>query len=95
MQVARAIKLDLAPDSVRVKVTARYSRQGSVIQGDAHTACQSVLTELSIHSAAPAERLAHLVRMAEASCYTMAALRNPVACELRTTVNGEPFVAAQ
>lgn len=95
MQVARAIKLDLEPESVRIKVTARYSRRGSVIQGDAHTACESIVAELSIHSTATAERLSHLVRMAEASCYTMAALRNPVACELRTTVNGTPFAATE
>jgi hypothetical protein len=29
--------------------------------------------------------------MAEASCFTMAALRQPVECELLTTVNGQAF----
>jgi hypothetical protein len=39
----------------------------------------------------PAERVAHLIRMAEASCYTMAALRNVVPVELSATVNGARF----
>ena len=36
-------------------------------------------------------RVAQLIKMAEASCYTMAALRNAVPCDLVSTVNDRPF----
>ena len=39
----------------------------------------------------PPERLAQLITMAEATCFTMAALRNPAPVALEATVNGQPF----
>jgi len=35
--------------------------------------------------------MAQLIKMAEATCFTMAALRNPAPVELAATVNGQPF----
>jgi hypothetical protein len=43
---------------------------------------------LHFESDATDERNRHLARMAEASCFTMAALRQPVSCLLAVTVNG-------
>ena len=83
--------LKIEPRNVRIKVTARYFREGSVIQGTAKVTCDSILTELSLDSDEPSERVAHLIRMAEASCFTMAALRNNTPCDLVSTVNGQPF----
>jgi organic hydroperoxide reductase OsmC/OhrA len=89
VQVARA--LHIAPQNVRIKITARYSRAGSVIAGNAHTRCDSIKTELSLDSDEPPERVAQLIKMAEATCFTLAALRNPVPVALEATVNGQPF----
>ena len=89
MQVARALHIE--PKNVRIKVTARYSRQGSILAGDAKTLCDSIKTELSLDSGEPPERVAQLIKMAEATCFTMAALRNPAPVELAATVNGQPF----
>ena len=89
MQVARALHIE--PKNVRIKVTARYSRTGSVLAGDAKTLCDSVHTALSLDSAEPPERLAQLITMAEATCFTMTALRNPAPVALEATVNGQPF----
>ena len=89
MQVARALHVE--PKNVRIKVTARYYRQGSVLAGDAKTMCDSIKTELSLDSDEPSERIAQLIKMAEATCFTMAALRNPAPVELDATVNGQPF----
>lgn len=89
MQVARALHFE--PKNVRIKVTAKYYRQGSVLAGDAQTMCDSIKTELTLDSDEPPERIAQLIKMAEATCFTMAALRNPAPVELDTTVNGQPF----
>jgi hypothetical protein len=59
-----------------------------VLRGDARTVCDGVQTELHFASNATDERNAHLARMAEASCFTIAALREPVPCTLAVTVNG-------
>jgi hypothetical protein len=35
--------------------------------------------------------VAQLIKMAEATCFTLAALRNPAPVALEATVNGQPF----
>ncbi len=89
MQVARALRFE--PNNVRIKVTARYSRTGSVLAGDAQTLCNSIHTELSLDSDEPPERIAQLITMAEATCFTIAALRNTAPVVLEATVNGRSF----
>jgi hypothetical protein len=53
--------------------------------------CDSIKTELSLDSDEPPERIAQLVKMAEATCFTLAALRNPAPVELATIVNSQAF----
>ena len=89
MQVAQTLKIQ--PRNVAIKVTARYRREGSIMQGTAHVECDKVTTELNLDCDESPARIAQLIEMAEASCYTMAALRQPVDAELLPTVNGEPF----
>jgi hypothetical protein len=83
------MKIDV--QNVRVKVTAQYRRAGSVLAGTANAGCERVTTELQLDSKAPPEQVAQLVRMSEASCYTVGALREPTPCDLVVTVNGEAF----
>jgi organic hydroperoxide reductase OsmC/OhrA len=89
VQVARALHIE--PTNVRINVTAKYSREGSILAGDAKTMCDSIKTELSLDSHEPPERVAQLIKMAEATCFTLAALRNRAPVELEATVNGMPF----
>jgi hypothetical protein len=89
VQVARALHIE--PKNVRITITAGYSREGSVIAGDARTRCDSIKTELSLDSDEPPGRVAQLIRMAEATCFTLTALRNPSPVALEATVNGQPF----
>jgi len=77
--------------NVCIKVTVRYFCTGFVLAGDAKTLCDSIHTALSLDSDEPPERLAQLITMAEATCFTMAALRNPAPVALEATVNGRPF----
>jgi len=81
----------MEPQNVRIKVTAKYHRQGSVLAGNAETMCDAIKTELSLDSDEPSERIAQLIEMAEATCFTLTALRNSSPVELHATVNGQPF----
>ena len=91
--MAHVLKVEAS--NVKIKVTSQFSREGSLIAGTVTTTCDSVTTELALESDEPEERVAHLIRMAEASCFTMAALRQSVPCELVATVNHEPFAWAE
>jgi hypothetical protein len=89
VQVAHTIKIE--PTNVTVKVTTSFKREGSILQNTAHVECEGVTTELSFDCDDTPERIAQLINMAEASCYTMAALRAPVPAVLKSTVNGQAF----
>ena len=89
MQVARALHIE--PKNVRITITASYAREGSVIAGNARTRCDAIKTELSLDSDEPPERVAQLIKMAEATCFTLTALRSPSPVALEAVVNGQPF----
>jgi hypothetical protein len=89
VQVARALHIE--PKNIRITITARYFREGSVLAGNAGTRCDAIKTELALDSDEPPERVAQLIKMAEATCFTLAALRNPAPVALEATVNGQPF----
>lgn len=74
---------------VRIKVGAQYRRAGSILAGSATAGCDGIRTELSLDCDEPRERVIQLIRMAEASCYTIGTVRNPTPCEIVATVNGE------
>jgi hypothetical protein len=89
VQVARALHIE--PKNIRITITARYSREGSVLAGDARTRCDAIKTELSLDSDEPAKRVAQLIKRAESTCFTLAPLSNPAPVALEATVNGQPF----
>ena len=82
------MKMDVR--NVRVKVAAQYHRAGSILAGTATAGCDGIRTELSLDCDESQERVVQLIRMAEASCYTIGTIREPTPCELVATVNGEP-----
>ena len=83
--------MKMSVSNVRVKVSAQYHRAGSVLAGTAKAGCDSIRTELRLDTEEPSDRIADLIRMAEASCYTIGALREPTPCELVALVNDKPF----
>jgi hypothetical protein len=89
VQVARALHIE--PKNVRITIRARYAREGSIIAGNARTLCDSITTELALDSDEPPERVAQLIKMAEATCFTLTALRNPSPVTLEAIVNGQAF----
>ena len=89
MQVARTLKVTYT--NPNVKVTGDWGREGSILGGDLRSWCQSIRTELSFDSEESPDQVTKLVQMAEASCYTIATIRNTAPVELIVTVNGQPF----
>jgi len=89
VSVARTLKVTYS--NPRIRVTAQYAREGSILAGTLRSWCESVSTELKLDSEEPAERVAQLIRMAEASCYTLGTVKNSLSTELVATVNGKPF----
>ncbi len=75
----------------KVEVATSFSRQGSVLAETIETHCEGVTTKLDIASDDPPERVAALIRNAEKGCYTMSALRQPVAVATTAELNGAPF----
>ena len=71
-----AAKKKLALQDERVKVIARFQEQGSVLR---------------LESAAPAEEIAELVRLAHRMCFTEAALTGQVELTQRHHLNGQPL----
>jgi hypothetical protein len=63
----------------------------SVLAGNTRTRCDAIKIDLSLDSDEPAERVAQLIKMAEATCFTLAALHNPTLVALEATVKGQPF----
>jgi hypothetical protein len=93
VSVARTLKVEYA--NPKIKVTAQYAREGSILAGTIRSWCDSIRTELDLDSDEPAGRVAQLVRMAEASCFTLGTVRASTPMELVVTVNGRPFDVAE
>lgn len=75
----------------RIRVTAQYARDGSIIAGTIRSWCESIKTELELDSDEPIERVAQLIRMSEASCFTLGTVRSSTPTELVVTLNGQPL----
>jgi hypothetical protein len=88
-QIVRSAQMMKLPiRNLRVKVSARYHRAGSILAGTATAGCDGIRTDVQLDSDEPAARVVELIRAAENSCYTIGALRNPVSCELGVELNG-------
>jgi hypothetical protein len=75
----------------RVKVDAHFHEQGSILKGSKEGRCDGFEVEISLDSDEPDERIAELIRLAHAMCFTEAALMAPARVTGRHLVNGQPF----
>jgi hypothetical protein len=83
--------LKVAINGMRMRVTARYRVDGSILNDTIESRMLGAETTLEIQSAEPAERVARVVRNAERGCFVMQALQNPVPVTGRTLLNGAPL----
>jgi hypothetical protein len=78
-------------DKAKVFVTARFKNEGSVLRETVQAEGLGVETRCEISSQEPAEKVAKVVRNAEAGCYVIQTIRNPTAVKSEYTLNGAAF----
>lgn len=78
-------------DKARVRITARYHCEGSVLAQTIQAHAQGVDSHVEVESPAPPEKVAGVIRNAENGCYTIQAIKHPVAVQTTATLNGRPF----
>jgi uncharacterized OsmC-like protein len=83
-----ATRKRLALHDERVKVTASFREQGSVLAGTKEGRCDGFEIELSIESDASAEEITELIRLAHRMCFTEDTLSREVKLTTRHQLNG-------
>ena len=83
--------LKVTVNGMRMKVTARYRVDGSVLNDTIQGQMLGAETTLEIDSPDSPERVARVVRNAERGCFVMQALLNPVPVTGQTVLNGQPL----
>jgi organic hydroperoxide reductase OsmC/OhrA len=78
-------------DKAKVFVTARFKNEGSVLRETVQAEGLGVETRCEITSREPADKVAKVVRNAEAGCYVIQTVRNPTEVKSEYTLNGQPF----
>jgi organic hydroperoxide reductase OsmC/OhrA len=78
-------------DKARVLVTARFKSEGSVLCETVQAQGLGVETVCEITSREPAEKIAKVVRNAEAGCYVIQTIRNRTEVKSEYTLNGAVF----
>ena len=80
--------LKVTVNGMRMRVTARYRVDGSVLNDTIQGRMLGAETALEIDSPDPPDRVARVVRNAERGCFVMQALQSPVPVTGRTFLNG-------
>jgi organic hydroperoxide reductase OsmC/OhrA len=80
--------LKVTVTSLRMRVTARYRVQGSVLNDSVQARMLGAETTLEIESPDPPAQVARVVRNAERGCFVLQALQQPVPVTGKTLLNG-------
>jgi hypothetical protein len=83
--------LKVTVSGMRMRVTARYRVDGSVLNDTIEGRMLGADTTLEIDSPDAPELVARVVRNAERGCFVMQALQHPVPVSARTVLNGAPL----
>jgi organic hydroperoxide reductase OsmC/OhrA len=78
-------------DKAKVFVTARFKNEGSVLRETVQAEGLGVETRCEISSREPAEKVAKVIRNAEAGCYVIQTIRRPTEVKSEYTLNGAAF----
>ena len=85
--------MKLALKNVRVDQTTRFYREGSILGGTIKSGSLGVAVAIDVESDEPAERIAELVRVAKASCFTHGTIAESVTIETHLRLNGQPLAS--
>jgi hypothetical protein len=77
--------------SVRLKQITRFFMKGSALQGTLRGGALGLETHIEVESDEPSEKIRHLIKMGEQTCFTLQSLINPVPVKTSATLNGEPL----
>ena len=72
-------------------MTARFKNEGSVLKETVRAQGLGVETRCEITSPEPAEKIAKVLRNAEAGCYVIQTIRSPTEVKSEYTLNGARF----
>jgi hypothetical protein len=78
-------------DKAKIFVTARFKNEGSVLRETVQAEGLGVETRCEITSGELADKVAKVVRNAEAGCYVIQTIRNPTVVKSEYRLNGTPF----
>jgi organic hydroperoxide reductase OsmC/OhrA len=78
-------------DKAKIFVTARFKNEGSVLRETVQAKGLGVVTRCEITSSESADKVAKVVRNAEAGCYVIQTIRNPTSVKSEYRLNGQPF----
>ncbi len=80
-------KLDIK--SIRLKQVTRFFMKGSALQGTMRGGALGLESQIEVESSEPPEKIRHLIKMGEQTCFTLQSLINPVPVKTTVTLNGE------
>lgn len=82
-------KLDVK--SIRLKQVTRFFMKGSALQGTMRGGALGLESQIEVESSEPPEKIRHLIKMGEQTCFTLQSLINPVPVKTSVTLNGKPL----
>jgi hypothetical protein len=77
--------------SIRLKQTTRFFMKGSALAGTLRGGSLGLETEIEVESSEPPEKIRHLIKMGEQTCFTLQSLINPVPTKTTLKLNGAPL----
>ena len=78
-------------DKAKMYVKGKFSYKGSVLAGTIKAKCDGIESWLEVTSSEDPEKIEKLLRNAEAGCFVLQSLENPVKVERTITLNGSPL----
>ena len=78
-------------DKAKIFVNARFKSEGSVLRETIEAAGLGFETKCELQSKEPPDKVAKVVRNAEAGCYVMQTILKPTPVARQFTLNGAPF----
>ena len=82
-------KLDVK--SIRLKQVTRFFMKGSALQGTMRGGSLGLESQIEVESSEPPEKIRHLIKMGEQTCFTLQSLINPVPVKTSVMLNGQPL----
>lgn len=77
--------------SIRIKQVTRFFMKGSALAGTLRGGALGLESEIEVESDEPEEKIRHLIKMGEQTCFTLQSLVNPVPVTTVVQLNGRPL----